>query len=96
MKQEWSCFIVLEEHHLNISLGKFEMINYYVVGDLSYTQSYTVKDQSNGRSLPANDFTILSERTLLIQKFVEYLGEACTEKELLFFYFLLVETIAGS
>ena len=61
-----------------------EMINYCMVGDFLY-QSYTVKHQSNGRSLQANDFTIISERTLFIEKFVKYLCEACPEKELIFF-----------
>ena len=60
-----------------------EMINYCMVGDFLY-QSYTVKHKSYGRSLQANDFTIISERTLFIEKFVKYLCEACPEKELIF------------
>ena len=81
------CFIVLEEiFFLIISLGKIEMINYCIVGDFWF-QSYTVKHQSNGGSLHANYFTILSERTLLIQKFVKYLREACIEKEFIFFIY---------
>ena len=49
---------------LNISLGKFEIINYCKVGDFFILKLYS-------ESLQANDFTILSERTLFIQKFVE-------------------------
>ena len=49
---------------LNISLGKFEIINYCKVGDFFVLKLYS-------ESLQANDFTILSERTLFIQKFVK-------------------------
>ena len=49
---------------LNISLGKFEIINYCKVGDFFILKLYS-------ESLQANDFTILSERTLFIQKFVK-------------------------
>ena len=68
---------------LSISPGKFEMINYCIVGNFLF-QSYTVKEQTDGRILLAfrvNDFTLLSKLSLFIQNFVKYLCEGCAKKE---------------
>ena len=65
--------------------SKNEVVLLYVKRLFSFKTLHTVKHQSNGRSLEANEFTILSERILFIQKFVKYLYEACPEKDFIFF-----------
>ena len=77
---------------LSISLGKFEMIIYCIVGDFLF-QSYTVKVQNDGRILlvfRVNDFTILSKLSLFIQNFVKYLCEGCAKKEFFLLFLSLV------